>query len=53
MAEEIICSNRADFVAIGRELLRNPYWVLNTAYEKKIEMDYPEQYKRGFYFHKQ
>ncbi|MGN6710742.1 NADPH dehydrogenase NamA [Anaerocolumna jejuensis] len=53
MAEEIICSNRADLVAIGRELLRNPYWVLNTAYEKKIEMDYPEQYKRGFYFHKQ
>lgn len=49
MAEEILCNNRADIVAIGRELLRNPYWVLNAAYDRKIDLDYPKQYKRGFY----
>lgn len=51
MAEEIVCGNRADLVAVGRELLRNPYWVLNTAYDRKISIEYPEQYKRSFYFH--
>ncbi len=49
LAEEILSNNRADLVAIGRELLRNPYWVLNTAYINKIDNVYPEQYKRGFY----
>ena len=29
--EEILNNNRADLVALDRELLRNPYWVLNTA----------------------
>lgn len=48
MAEEIIANKRADLVAIGRELLRNPYWVLNTAYEKKLAYDYPIQYVRSF-----
>lgn len=52
MAEEIVSGGRADLVALGRELLRNPYWVLNTAHGKNISMDYPEQYKRGFYIHR-
>ncbi len=49
MAEEILNNDRADLIAIGRELLRNPYWVLNTAYANRIEDIYPEQYRRGFY----
>lgn len=51
MAEEILCNGRADLVALGRELLRNPYWVLNTAYERGFKINYPEQYKRSFYIH--
>lgn len=45
--EEIISNNRADMVALGRELLRNPYLVLNMAYEKDIKYS-PVQYERGF-----
>ena len=46
--EEILSNNRADLVALGRELLRNPYWVLNTAYKNKIDIKYPYQSERGF-----
>lgn len=46
--EEILNNNSADLVALGRELLRNPYWVLNTARSQKINIDMPEQYKRAF-----
>lgn len=48
IAEEIIANKRADLIAIGRELLRNPYWVLNTAREKRIPYEYPKQYSRSF-----
>lgn len=46
--EDILNNNRADLVALGRELLRNPYWVLNTAKDYGIEIDYPVQYQRAF-----
>ena len=29
--EEILCSGRADLTALGRALLRDPYWVLHAA----------------------
>lgn len=48
MAEEIISNDRADLVAIGRELLRNPYFVLNQAKIKNIDIEYPEQYIGAF-----
>lgn len=48
MVEEILANDRADLVALGRELLRNPYWVLHTAYKNKVPMDFPRQYKRAF-----
>ncbi len=48
MAEEILSNERADLVALGRELLRNPFWVLNKAKEKNVEIELPEQYKRAF-----
>ena len=48
MAEEIISNDRADLVAIGRELLRNPYFVLNEAKIRNLDIDYPEQYKDAF-----
>lgn len=48
MAEEIISNDRADLVAFGRELLRNPYFVLGEAYARDLEFDYPKQYKPAF-----
>lgn len=48
MVEEILSNERADLVALGRELLRNPYWVLNAAKTKGIDIKFPVQYKRAF-----
>lgn len=48
MAEEIISNGRADLVAIGRELLRNPYFILNEAKIRSLDINYPEQYKGAF-----
>ncbi len=47
-SEEILGNNRADLVAFGRALLRNPYLPLNMAFENNIDIEYPEQYYRGF-----
>lgn len=46
--EDILNNERADLVALGRELLRNPYWVLNTARDLGIELEWPTPYVRGF-----
>ena len=46
--EEILGEERADLVALGRELLRDPYWVLHTARNMEVEYPWPEQYRRGF-----
>lgn len=42
--QEVILNGRADFVALGRELLRNPYWVLEAKADKEI---WPWQYHRA------
>lgn len=47
-AEEILQNNRADLIFIGRELLRNPYWVLEAAREINFEIEPPHQYSRGW-----
>jgi NADPH2 dehydrogenase len=47
MAEEIVRNHRADLVLLGRELLRNPYWPILAAKELKLEIDWPEQYRRA------
>ncbi|MDD2447667.1 MAG: NADPH dehydrogenase NamA [Tissierellia bacterium] len=46
--EEIVANGRADLVALGRALLREPYLVLNMAYEKGVDISFPRQYERGF-----
>jgi NADPH2 dehydrogenase len=48
LAEEIVQNNRADLVALGRVLLRNPYWVLNVAHANKTDNFIPKSYERGF-----
>lgn len=47
--EEILANNRADLVALGRELLRNPFFVLEMARDnKEADFPYPRQYARSF-----
>lgn len=47
LAEEILQNERADFVFLGRELLRNPYWPLHAAKELKEELSWPAPYVRA------
>ena len=45
---EIIENDRAQLIFLGRVLLREPYWVLNEAKKRGIELDYlPKAYSRG------
>jgi len=46
---EILNNERADLIALGRGLLREPYFVLNLAKKYQINFPYPTQYKRSFY----
>ena len=48
--EEIISNNRADLVAIGRAILRDPYFAANMAYQKNIKDVNAEQYDRGYFY---
>jgi len=48
MIEEILGNRRADLVALGRELLRNPYFVLQQAKRFNQDYTYPVSYERGF-----
>ena len=47
LAEEIVFNERADFVAVGRELLRDPYWVLHAANRLSQDIDWPKPYERA------
>ena len=47
MAEEIVGNGRADLVALGRELLRNPYWPLQAARALGHDLAWPKQYQRA------
>ena len=47
MAEEILQNDRADFVFLGRELLRNPYWPLQAAKELRENIEWPVPYERA------
>ncbi len=49
-AEDILKNNQADIIAIGRELMYNPFWCLHAAQELKADEKYnlwPKQYKWG------
>ncbi|QLB18209.1 NADH:flavin oxidoreductase/NADH oxidase [Mannheimia granulomatis] len=53
VADHILGVGDADLVAIGRGLLRDPYWVLNAQFSQNAanstEMQFvPRQYQRGF-----
>ena len=44
---EILETNKADFIFLGRELLRNPYFPLLTSLKTGDAIDWPKQYTRG------
>lgn len=46
-ADAIVRSNQADAIMLGRELLRNPNWVLHAAIELEHDLDWLNQYKQG------
>lgn len=46
--ESILGNNRADLVAMGRALLRDPHFVMNMADKKGLDIEYTQQYKRGY-----
>ena len=49
-AEDIVASGQADFVALGREIMHNPFWPLHAAQELGADPDFnmwPPQYKWG------
>jgi NADPH2 dehydrogenase len=47
-AEEILQNDRADFIFLARELLRDPYWPRRAAKELGVEIETPKQYERGW-----
>ncbi len=47
LADAIIRDGRADLVALGRELLRDPYWPMRAARERGIDLQWPTQYHRA------
>ena len=47
-AETILVNGDADFIIMGRELLRDPYFPLSAAEELRSEGPIPKQYSRAF-----
>ncbi|MFD2170830.1 NADPH dehydrogenase NamA [Tumebacillus lipolyticus] len=48
LAEEAVRNERADLIAIGRELLRNPHYAKSAALELRAELELPNVYSRAF-----
>ncbi|MDA8190382.1 MAG: MFS transporter [Gammaproteobacteria bacterium] len=46
-AEQIVRTNLADCVFLGRELLRDPYWPLHAAHALHRDGEWPAQYERA------
>lgn len=48
LANAIIGNEEADLVAVGRAMLRNPYWTLEAGAQLHKEAGVPQQYVTGF-----
>ena len=46
-AEQIVATEQADAVLMGREFLRNPYWPMHAAKALGVDLPWPPQYKRA------
>jgi NADPH2 dehydrogenase len=49
IAESVIANQDADLVAIGRGMLRDPYWAIHAAKALRAEVGVPKQYQRAFH----
>lgn len=47
LAEKTLTNGSADLIALGRELLRNPYWPMHAAQALGEDIDWPEAYQRA------
>jgi len=45
-AEEILQNGRADFVFVGRDMLKDPFWARTAADDLKVAISVPPQYTR-------
>lgn len=53
LADHVLGNGDADLVAVGRGLLRDPYWLLNAQYHQSKSdgahmQCVPQAYRRGF-----
>jgi 2,4-dienoyl-CoA reductase-like NADH-dependent reductase (Old Yellow Enzyme family) len=48
LAEATIANEDADLVAVGRAMLRDPYWALHALQGEERKSLIPKQYERGF-----
>ncbi|MED4036703.1 NADH:flavin oxidoreductase/NADH oxidase [Niallia taxi] len=48
LANSVVGNEDADLVAVGRGMLRNPYWALEAAVQLRKETTVPQQYVTGF-----
>jgi 2,4-dienoyl-CoA reductase-like NADH-dependent reductase (Old Yellow Enzyme family) len=46
-SEQILDENKADFIIMARQLLREPYFPLHAAKELKVDLSWPDQYDRA------
>ena len=46
-AEEILSQEQADLIFLAREILRNPYFSVQTSWESDDDCFYPHQYLRA------
>ncbi len=48
MVEDILNKGKADLVALGRKLLRDPHFINNEIYKAKYKYDFPEPYREAY-----
>lgn len=48
VAESVVAKGDADLVAVGRGMLRDPYWALHAAGKLGVKPDAPKAYARAF-----
>lgn len=48
LANSVIGNEDADLVAVGRGMLRNPYWTIEAAAQLRKETEMPKQYAVAF-----
>ena len=44
-AEQVLVTEQADAVLLGREFLRSPYWPMTAAADLGVNLEWPNQYK--------